>query len=513
MLRFSREKEQWRVPPFDSFFNFLRNSNPLEKDYNDFQNLVNSGLTTEQALAKLQDQRGKRLLSLRLLRFSREKEQWNAPPFHSFFNFLRNGNPLEKDYNDFQNLVNSGLTTEQALAKLQDQRGKGLLSLRLLRFSREKEQWNAPPFHSFFNFLRNSNPLEKDYNDFQNLVNSGLTTEQALAKLQDQRDKRLLSLRLLRFSKEKEQWNAPPFHSFFNFLRNSNPLEKDYNDFQNLVNSGLTTEQALAKSRMDRIPPTVTENYSYLQSIWENNNMQYFSDFFKWYNKTDVVPTLEAMQKMIDFCHNKGIDFVKLGCTLPNLANICLHKSTDSEFYPFTEWDRNLLEKIREDMVGGPPVVFTRKAVVDETFIRKSSNLCKSIVGIDASQLYPNSMCQPMHSGLCTQWEYDSETKRFTARQNKSHSAEIMVRSYFQQSWPDCKIESNVTTGRQKKNDCFTVEGICYHCNTVFEAMGCYYHCCPYQEARASLRDTDIERGVKKRQQDEMRREDIQQKV
>ena len=87
-----------------------------------------------------------------------------------------------------------------------------------------------------------------------------------------------------------------------------------------------------------------------------------------------------------------------------------------------------------------------------------------------------------------------------------------MVPSYFQQSRPDCKIESNVTTGRQKKIDCFSVDGICYHCNTVFEAMGCYYHYCPCQEARPSLTDTDIERGVKKRQQDEMRRDYIQQK-
>ena len=155
---------------------------------------------------------------------------------------------------------------------------------------------------------------------------------------------------------------------------------------------------------------------------------------------------------------------------------------------------------------------FTRKAVVDETFIRKSSNLCKTIVGIDASQLYPYSMCQPMPTGLYTRWEYDSETNRFTARQNKSRSFENMVLSYFQQSRPDCKIESNVTTGRQKKIDCFSVDGICYHCNTVFEAMGCYYHYCPCQEARPSLTDTDIERGVKKRQQDEMRRDYIQQK-
>ena len=53
-----------------------------------------------------------------------------------------------------------------------------------------------------------------------------------------------------------------PYNSFFSGLSNSNPLEKDYNDFQNHVNSGLTTEQAVVKLRMDRRPPTGAENYS-----------------------------------------------------------------------------------------------------------------------------------------------------------------------------------------------------------------------------------------------------------
>ena len=120
-------------------------------------------------------------------------------------------------------------------------------------------------------------------------------------------------------------------------------------------------------------------------------------------------------------------------------------------------------------------------------------------------------MWQPMPSGLYTPWEHDSETKRLTAHQNKSRSFENMVLSYFHRSRPDCKIENIITTGRQNKIDCFSVDGICYHCNTVFEALGCYYHYCPCQEARASLTDTKTERGVKKRQQDEMRRDDIQQ--
>ena len=214
---------------------------------------------------------------------------------------------------------------------------------------------------------------------------------------------------------------------------------------------------------------------------------------------------------MIKFDHNKGIDMLKLGCTLPYLANICLHKSTDSKFYLFTQLNFDLLEKILENMVGGPTIAFTGKAVVDEIFVRKSSNFCKSIVGIDANQLYPYSVCQPMPRGLYTRWEHNSEIKSFTAREDKSRSFKNMLLSDFQQSRLDCKVESNFSTGRQK-NDCFSVDGICYHCNTVIEAMGCYFHYCLCQEARPSLTDNENLKRMKEREQDQMRKEYIQQK-
>ena len=123
---------------------------------------------------------------------------------------------------------------------------------------------------------------------------------------------------------------------------------------------------------------------------------------------------------MIDFFyHDKDIDMLKLGCTLPNLANIWSHKSTDAKFYPFTGGDKDLLEKVREVVVGGPSIVFTRKAVVEETFIRKSTNFCKFIVGIDASQIYSYSRCQPIPTGPYTHWDLHSETSRLTPRQKK----------------------------------------------------------------------------------------------
>ena len=197
----------------------------------------------------------------------------------------------------------------------------------------------------------------------------------------------------------------PPCDAFFSKLRNVNPLEKDYSDYQNLLSSGLKTEEALSKIKLSKPAPSGEENYQFLLDIWNHEILCTFKDFLRWYNNKDIVPTLEAIPKMLAFYHKIGIDMLKLRCTLPNLAIICLHKSTSAKFYPFTETDKNLLQKIREDIVGGPSIVFTRQAVVDETFIRDSGKISKSIVGIDASQLYDYFMCQPMPTGLYTRWE------------------------------------------------------------------------------------------------------------
>ena len=84
--------------------------------------------------------------------------------------------------------------------------------------------------------------------------------------------------------------------------------------------------------------------------------------------------------------------------------------------------------------------------------------------------------------------------------------------SYFQHTKPDCKIESFYTTGRQKKTDRFRVDGFCSRCNTVFEAMGCFYHFCPRQELRPSLTEEDVKRGSRRRELNELRRSYIQEK-
>ena len=53
----------------------------------------------------------------------------------------------------------------------------------------------------------------------------------------------------------------PPYAAFFSKLRNMNPLEKDYSDYQTLLSSGLKTEEALSKMKLSKPPPSGEENY------------------------------------------------------------------------------------------------------------------------------------------------------------------------------------------------------------------------------------------------------------
>ena len=119
--------------------------------------------------------------------------------------------------------------------------------------------------------------------------------------------------------------------------------DKDFIDYGKLRKTGLDQQQALEELQIKTIPPSGLDNYNYLQETWNKNGMTVFKDFLKWYNN-NIVPTLEAVEEMIQFYHNKII--WKLGSNFLKLANICLHNSTNYKLYPFCEKDKDLCEKI-----------------------------------------------------------------------------------------------------------------------------------------------------------------------
>ena len=200
------------------------------------------------------------------------------------------------------------------------------------------------------------------------------------------------------------------------------------------MRNGLMTESSLVDRILCGRPPAGAENF---QKMWKQERMQSFKHVLRRYNNKDFVPTLEAIQKMVEFHHNKGIDELNFGLTNPNLANFFLNSSTSAKYQPITEIDKTFFSKVREVMVAGPSIVCTRKTLVDETHIRMSINVCNLVVGIDASHLYPYSKCQPSPTGLYTGYEFDADLQSFKTRLSKSRSFEIMVLSYCQRMRSD----------------------------------------------------------------------------
>ena len=121
-------------------------------------------------------------------------------------------------------------------------------------------------------------------------------------------------------------------------------------------------------------------------------------------------------------------------------------------------------------------------------------------------------MCQPMPTGLYTRCEINADLQRSKPRSKKTRSFENMVMAFSQNSQPECTIESFCTTGTRQKNDSFSVDGFCSHCNTSSEALGCFYHLCEGQVGQPCLTDEDIVKGKRRKEMDELLRSYLPEK-
>ena len=135
--------------------------------------------------------------------------------------------------------------------------------------------------------------------------------------------------------------------------------------------------------------------------------MKTFKDFLEWYNNLDVLPFVEAVEKMKEFYRLKKLDLFKDGVSLPGLVLKYLIRSTKDEFYLFGEEDKidereqrnNLLYLLKDSIVGGPSIIFNRYHEANKTYIRNGDKICKKIIGYDANALYLWAISQKMPTG------------------------------------------------------------------------------------------------------------------
>ena len=131
----------------------------------------------------------------------------------------------------------------------------------------------------------------------------------------------------------------------------------------------------------------------------------------------------------------------------------------------------------KENIVGGPSIIFNRYHESGKTFIRNNPNRpCKKIIGYDANALYLWAIGQNFPAGY-----------PLIRRQEKFFVFEFSQFSGGCHDWTDWLIhERNIETqsafhGGEKKIGPYKVNGFCSEVNTVFEFYGDYWHCHPDQ--------------------------------
>ena len=144
--------------------------------------------------------------------------------------------------------------------------------------------------------------------------------------------------------------------------------------------------------------------------------MQTFEDLLVWYNNLDVVPFIEAVEKMSQFWLERKIYMFKDGILVPGLTLKYLfsYHSPQTYFSLFDQANSDLYHLIKDNNTGGPSIIFHRYHEAGKTKIREAeegeaAKPCEKIIGYGANALYLWALMQDMPTGSYTRRLADNE--------------------------------------------------------------------------------------------------------
>ena len=187
--------------------------------------------------------------------------------------------------------------------------------------------------------------------------------------------------------------HLPPYESFYSELKQKNVLEvQDKKDAEDEKEDHATDDKEVGMER-----------YQELQHIWQQQDMTTFKDFLSYYNNLDVHPFVQAVEKMQQFYFAHDIDLFKVAVSVPGIARRWLFQTANAanvNFALLDHRDDDLYYTIKQNIVGGPSIIFTRDAEVGRTFIRDDpTRPCSNIIGFDANALYLDCIDKSMPCG------------------------------------------------------------------------------------------------------------------
>ena len=219
------------------------------------------------------------------------------------------------------------------------------------------------------------------------------------------------------------------------------------------------------------------EEYARCQAVWRDNRMTTMRDYLIWYNNRDVEPFLEAIAKQATFYRDRHIDIFKDGISVPGLTLLYLFNDLppDTNFVNFNRTNSDLHQLVKDNIVGGPAIIFHRYHEKGVTRIRGGEELCRAIVGYDANALYLWALMQDMPTGWYTRRREENGFRPQQAQPYGQMAVQLLNREA-------CEIRCTIrhqANGREKRIGKLSVDGWCADTNTAYQFHGCFWHGCP----------------------------------
>ena len=217
-------------------------------------------------------------------------------------------------------------------------------------------------------------------------------------------------------------------------------------------------------------------DYAACQAVWRDNGMETLREYLIWYNNRDVTPFLDAIAKQAGFYKHQNIDMFKDGISVPGLSLLHLFNDlpNDTYFTVFNRTNSDLHELVKDNIVGGPAIIFHRYHEKDVTKIRGGGETCRSIVGYDANALYLWAIMQDMPTGWYTRRREENKFRPQQAQPYGQMAAQWLTSVSFT-TGHTIRHQSN---GREKRVGKLLVDGWCAETRTAYQFHGCYFHGC-----------------------------------
>ena len=217
-------------------------------------------------------------------------------------------------------------------------------------------------------------------------------------------------------------------------------------------------------------------DYAACQAVWGDNQMTTMRDYLVWYNNRDVTPFLDAIAKQAAFYRDRHIDMFKDGISVPGLSLLHLFNDlpNDTNFVTFNRTNSDLHKLVKDNIVGGPAIIFHRYHEKDVTKIRGGGETCRAIVGYDANALYLWALMQDMPTG----WYVRRREENGFRPQQAQPYGQMAIQWLTRESERTGLSIRHQANGREKRIGKLPVDGWCAETRTAYQFHGCYFHGC-----------------------------------